>query len=960
MMVFVGSGIPVHADVLPVISEQHVDGEAIVKFKEDRIDIDQVGGKNAVSSFADKQDVNNDEIIAPENLAVVSSKSGESTEQLIDRLSADSRVEYVEPNYTRKIFTDARTVPDDTNFTSEWGLDNSGQTVNGTTGVANADINAPEAWNIFTGNQNTIVAILDTGADITHPDLVGNLWDGSGGCVDNTGVTIVGGCPHHGWDFVNDDNDPTDDHGHGTHVAGIIGAKGNNAAGVTGVNWNVSLMIVKVGDADGYLSTANWIKGLNFAKENGAKIVNASFGGPDPSQAEYDALANFSGLFVAAAGNSHQNVDNPSTPNYPSGYAVTSSVGVGLSTIETVTATNSSDALASFSNYGVTSIDVAAPGVDIYSTVPPSLFTGTSYAYFGGTSMATPMTAGLAALLLGRYPSATTAQLKGIIERTGDSLPALSGKTVTGKRINAFSALSAFNLVPTLTGATIIDDGIAGRGLAQVHFIIQDNVGGVPVTLKQFEYSVDGGVTFVAPTNTDTSAAFSASWSNNNYLTSLNSAPTPTEYSFTVNLNHADLANVITPLPVDIRVRFKLNNTLADSDFVTSQNISYSTATLSGAPTGYVSSTTATITVGGTGVVSYAAKLDSGALSSYVDVATPLVYSGLTNGAHAISVYGKDAQGNVQIVPTTTATWHVDIIGPTGTITVTTSTPMITKTPTFALTLADSGVGVTGATILLSCDDITYSDPLDYSDAVSSFDVESGANGCTASDGTKTVYVKFKDSLNNLSTAVHTNEFIVHAAPVVAAITSKPDSGSSSTVSFQLASDFTSAYKYRLDSSSADAFSDERLIGAILTVNNLTVGSHTIDFIAKNSIDGSYQSIDTPTSYTWTVAAPVSAPVVSSGGGGGGGGGGGSSSSMSVATASSVAAALGTILGYSVTSLPDGLILKPIGRGFYYLITGHARRPIPYPTYRKKYFKTSRATEVAEALLKNVPQFRVK
>ena len=266
----------------------------------------------------------------------------------------DPSVEYAEPNYLR--YATAR-IPNDTFFSSLWGLNNPGDT----------DIDAPEAWDITTGNSNVVVAVLDSGVDYNHPDLKANIWtnqaelSGSPGADDDGNGKID---DIHGWDFVDDDNDPIDSNDHGTHVAGTIGAVGNNTTGVTGVVWTVKIMPLRFLDSFGSGSVGDAIEAIDYAIDKGAKIINASYGSYTYSTAERDAIARARDagvLFVAAAGNDNWNNDSASK-NYPSSY--------NLDNIIAVAATDQSDSRASFSNYGVTSVDVAAPGTNIYSAEP--------------------------------------------------------------------------------------------------------------------------------------------------------------------------------------------------------------------------------------------------------------------------------------------------------------------------------------------------------------------------------------------------------------------------------------------------------------------------------------------------------------------------------------------------------------------------------------------------------------
>ena len=311
-----------------------------------------------------------------------------------------------------------------------WGLDNLGQTVNWTAGAPDADIDAREAWSVSTGSPNVVVAVIDTGVDLTHPDLAANIWVNQGedcpGCrtngVDDDGNGYVD--DWRGWDFVNGDNDPTDDMGHGTHVAGTIAAVGNNGLGVAGVTWSTKVMPLKFLSAAGTGTVADAISAILYANANGASILNSSWGGDEFTQALLDAIEQTDAngaLFVAAAGNSYVNSDV--NPNYPSGYEAANVLSVG--------ATDQVDHKAWFSNYGTKSVDLGAPGVNIYST-----WLGGTYRFQDGTSMATPQVSGAAALAKAVFPDASGVGLKALLLRTVDPLSALSGTSRTGGRLN--------------------------------------------------------------------------------------------------------------------------------------------------------------------------------------------------------------------------------------------------------------------------------------------------------------------------------------------------------------------------------------------------------------------------------------------------------------------------------------------------------------------------------------------
>lgn len=311
-----------------------------------------------------------------------------SVDEAVLKYRSNPAVEYAEPNYLYQL----QSIPSDAQFGTLWGLHNTGQVVNGTAGKADADIDAPEAWDISTGSSNVIIAVIDSGLAYDHPDLAPNIWTNpgeiAGDGVDNDGNGLVDDM--HGWDFLMDDPDPMDpvdlnpegNPGHGTHVAGIIAGAGNNGTGITGVMWNARLMALKAGGVNRFLSTSALISAMHYAIANGARVINASFGGPSCSLAFYDAVsaANDAGiLFVTAAGNGGDDGigdDNDSTPNFPSNFSAPSVCNgqqkAPLTNVLAVAATDQYDQLAAFSNFGFATVQVAAPGVRINSTTPTS------------------------------------------------------------------------------------------------------------------------------------------------------------------------------------------------------------------------------------------------------------------------------------------------------------------------------------------------------------------------------------------------------------------------------------------------------------------------------------------------------------------------------------------------------------------------------------------------------------
>ena len=412
-------------------------------------------------------------LLVPE-LELVRIPPGESVAQAQAAYERLPGVAFAEPN---GIVHMTDTVPNDPGFGVDWGLRNTGQNVNGIVGTPGADINAVQAWDASTGDRSVTVAVVDTGVDYTHPDLSPNMWVNPG--ESGAGRETNGIDDDHngkvddwqGWDFVNSDNDPKDEHYHGTHVAGIIGAKGNDSTGVAGVSWNVGIMPVRVLDAGGSGYWSDVADGFAYAGLMKADVANASLGGTSYSDAVRLAIEGAPNtLFVFAAGNYSNN--NDSYPFYPCSYTA--------SNIICVAATDQNDSMADFSNYGTASVDLGAPGVNVYSDAPYG-----RYQFLSGTSMAAPHVSGAAALLASTYVGEGPAFWKEALLSTVEPLPGLAGKTVTGGRLNAAAAIRYGDPYPPETTILSAPTGTVGSHSATIKFESSE-------AYSTFECSLDG------------------------------------------------------------------------------------------------------------------------------------------------------------------------------------------------------------------------------------------------------------------------------------------------------------------------------------------------------------------------------------------------------------------------------------------------------------------------------------
>lgn len=435
----------------------YVPGEIIVKFKTGSEKNLALNNTLKVLGLSQKREIK----LSYDKLSVLKIDQNKSLKSALEILNNNPAVEYAEPNYIysvnpikeknfiskkllRSPFTDFQaTTPDDPSFSKLWGLRNTGSNEpQGSVGVEGADVNALLAWDLTKGSRSVKIAVIDTGVDYNHPDLKSNMWtntlelNGKAGVDDDQNGYVD---DVYGYDFANNDANPMDGNGHGTHCSGTIGAVHNNKIGVAGVMADVSIMAIKFLGDDGSGSLEAAIKAIDYATTMNVDLMSNSWGGGGRSQALLEAIerASVKGIiFTAAAGNSTSN--NDTSPSYPASYETPNMVSVA--------ATTAQNGIASFSSYGRTSVHIGAPGHNILSTV------NGGYDVYSGTSMATPHVSGVLGLLLakeGRIPHDT---LRERLTMTGVPVAALRGKTQTASRIDAYNLLT--DTRPSRSGPT--------------------------------------------------------------------------------------------------------------------------------------------------------------------------------------------------------------------------------------------------------------------------------------------------------------------------------------------------------------------------------------------------------------------------------------------------------------------------------------------------------------------------
>lgn len=470
----------------------HVPNQLLVKFKPNIANTLAANTMQSVSATVidNFENLSIQQWEVPDVVSINSTTSFSDLENLAEYLMENNpNIEFVEVNaYMSSSPTDF--TPDDPFFAQLWALNNMEQTG----GTFDADIDAVEAWGETSGSEDIVVGVLDSGIDWTHPDLIDNIWRNMGEDADGDGQILVeidgqwvfdpddeNGIDDDGngyiddfvgWDFADEDNNPHDLNSHGTHVAGTIGAAGNNGVGIVGVSHTVRLMPLRFLNSDGVGAVSDAVRGLNYAISKGVHLTNNSWGSTGFSQSLRDAIeqaAEANQLFIVAAGNNA--TDNDVIPNYPSNF--------DLDNIISVIATDENDQVAGFSNYGAENADLAAPGVGIFSTLPDAM-----YGSANGTSMAAPHVAGAAVLLLAQDPEATYSKIKGAILESVDVLDNLSGLVNTGGRLNVNNA------VLSMQECTVVADFIPPTGTickGDLQTFDNDSADGI-----SYEWYVDG------------------------------------------------------------------------------------------------------------------------------------------------------------------------------------------------------------------------------------------------------------------------------------------------------------------------------------------------------------------------------------------------------------------------------------------------------------------------------------
>jgi thermitase len=438
-----------------VLANEFVPGEVLVKYKSNTKGRTQVFKSKRAGLSLSREFFTGGQDFPISRFAVIKTKNKSNLLNLIERLNNDPKVAYAEPNYLYYTIKNNRNLqdiltyvdqdnssaaPNDPSFTKLWGLANTGTNEplsqgrnSSPTGRAGVDINALKAWSITKGSKSIKIAVIDTGVDYNHPDLVENIWTNTAEANGTPGVDDDGNGyidDIHGYDFANKDGDPMDGNGHGTHCSGTIAAAHDNGVGVAGVMAHAQIIGVKFLTDQGSGSTADAILSIDYAIKQGVDIMSNSWGGSGRSEALLEAIerANAAGIiFTAAAGNNA--ADNDTTPSFPANYDVENVISVA--------AHNYDDKLASFSCFGATTVHISAPGRNILSTV-----NGNAYDVYSGTSMATPHVSGVVGLYLALNGKTNPKTLRDEIMRTSVYGKSYGRSTISGGRVDAYNFLT--------------------------------------------------------------------------------------------------------------------------------------------------------------------------------------------------------------------------------------------------------------------------------------------------------------------------------------------------------------------------------------------------------------------------------------------------------------------------------------------------------------------------------------
>ncbi len=612
-----------------------------------------------------------------DGLALIHIASGDPVAAMAE-IVADPTVIRASLNY----IVTTQITPNDPLFGNTWGMNNTASQLN--------DIDAPQAWDIYTGDPNYRVAVIDTGIDFNHPDLQGNIWVNPGEIandgIDNDGNGYIDDV--RGWNFVTNTNNPQDGNGHGTHVSGTIAARGNNGIGVAGVAWNAKIVPLKFLSDTGSGTTANAIKAIDYCTANGIKLSNNSWGGGLFDSLLLQAITNAGAadhLFIAAAGNSALNIDV--SLSYPASY--------NLSNMVNVASTTNTGGLSNFSNFGVGTVHVGAPGSNVFSTWPIALTVlgqPNGYNSISGTSMAAPHVTGLAALLRGKMPGWTATQVRSAILGSTKPLASLAGKVSREGIISAYNALAATNTetIPPTVAATRNPTTANAAGWNNVNVTVTvtgtDNVGGSGV--RDIRYTLNAGTTVTVPGATTNIARTTDGIATIAYWATDNSNNASAVGSMTVRVDKTAPVTTITATP---------------------------------------GATSTSVVISGTDATSGL----SGTFYS-VDGAPAAAYSGpitLDNGVHTVTAYSTDIAGNTEAVKTlslplgslsTVSVNPVSVNGgtaATGTITLGSPAPaggvVVTLTSSSAAAVVPASVtvpaGATTATFAISTTSVTAS-----------------------------------------------------------------------------------------------------------------------------------------------------------------------------------------------------------------------------------------------------------